>query len=87
MRFVETLAFCKILDCSVGCSVVQGQVKHCGRHCVGFALYFTTFAGQHLDGFWKGLAVKLHDRINGIAALALAVAKPFVPPVSMRLAA
>jgi hypothetical protein len=30
-RFVETSAFAKILNCSVGCSVVQGQVKRCGR--------------------------------------------------------
>ena len=79
-RFVETSAFAKILNCSVGCSVVQGQVKRCGRCCGGFGLSFAAFAGQHLDGFGKGLAVKLHDKINGIAALALAVAKPLVSP-------
>jgi len=77
-RFVETPAFAKILNCSVGCSVVQGQVKRCGRCGGGFGLSFAAFAGQHLDGFGKGLAVKLHDKINGIAALALAVAKPLV---------
>ena len=38
------------------------------------------FACQHLNSFGKGLAVKLHDEINGIAALALAVAKPLVSP-------
>ena len=38
----------------------------------------SAFAGQKLDGFGKGLAVKLHDKINGIAALALAVSKPLV---------
>ena len=37
-------------DCSVGCSVVQGQVKRCGRCCGGFGLSFAAFAGQHLDG-------------------------------------
>ena len=44
-RFVETSAFCEILDCSVGCSVVQGQVKRCGRCCAGFALSLGAFAG------------------------------------------
>ena len=44
-RFVETSAFCEILDCSVGCPVVQGQVKRCGRCCAGFALSLTAFAG------------------------------------------
>ncbi len=34
--------------------------------------------GQQFHGFGKTLAVKLHDKINGIAALALAVAKPLV---------
>ena len=77
-RFVETSAFAKILNCSVGCSVVQGQVKRCGRCCGGFGLPLAAFAGQKLDGFGKGLAVKLHDKINGIAALALAVSKPLV---------
>ena len=75
---VETSAFAKILNCSVGCSVVQGQVECCGRCCGGFGLSFAAFAGQELDSFGKGLAVKLHDEINGIAALALAVAKPLV---------
>ena len=69
-----------ILNCSVGCSVVQGQVKRCGRCCAGFALPLAAFAGQELDGFGKGLSVKLHDKINGIAALALAVSKPLVSP-------
>ena len=44
-RFVETSAFCEILDCSVGCPVVQGQVKRCGRCCAGFALSLGAFAG------------------------------------------
>ena len=79
-RFVETSAFAKKLNCSVGCSVVQGQVKRCGRCCAGFGLPLAAFAGQELDSFGKGLAVKLHDKINGIAALALAVAKPLVSP-------
>ena len=79
-RFVETSAFAKILNCSVGCSVVQGQVERCGRCCGGFGLSFAAFAGQELDSFGKGLAVKLHDKINGIAALALAVSKPLVSP-------
>ena len=39
---------------SGGCSVVQGQVKRCGRCCGGFGLSFAAFAGQHLDGFGKG---------------------------------
>ena len=59
---------------------VQGQVKRCGRCCAGFALPLAAFAGQELDGFGKGFSVKLHDKINGIAALALAVATPFVSP-------
>ena len=42
---VEASAFCEILDCSVGCSVVQGQVKRCGRCCAGFALSLAAFAG------------------------------------------
>ena len=79
-RFVETSAFAKILNCSVGCSVVQGQVERCGRCCGGFGLSLAVFACQHLNSFGKGLAVKLHDEINGIAALALAVAKPLVSP-------
>ena len=79
-RFVETSAFAKILNCSVGCSVVQGQVERCGRCCGGFALSLAAFAGQELDSFGKGFSVKLHDKINGIAALALAVAKQFVSP-------
>ena len=77
---VETSAFAKILNCSVGCSVVQGQVERCGRCCGGFGLSLAVFACQHLNSFGKGLAVKLHDEINGIAALALAVAKPLVSP-------
>ena len=44
------------------------------------ALPLAAFAGQELDGFGKGLSVKLHDKINGIAALALAVSKPLVSP-------
>ena len=84
-RFVETSAFCEILDCSVGCPVVQGQVKRCGRCYAGFGLPLAAFAGQELDGFGKGLAVKLHDKINGIAALALAVAKPLVSPDAKHL--
>ena len=44
-RFVETSAFAKILNCSVGCSVVQGQVKRCGRCCAGFTLPLAAFAG------------------------------------------
>ena len=47
---VETSAFAKILNCSVGCSVVQGQVKLCGRCCAGFGLPLGVFAGQELDG-------------------------------------
>ena len=70
----------RILNCSVGCSVVQGQVERCGRCCGGFGLSLAVFACQHLNSFGKGLAVKLHDEINGIAALALAVAKPLVSP-------
>ena len=64
----------------VGRSVVQGQVERCGRCCGGFGLSLAVFACQHLNSFGKGLAVKLHDEINGIAALALAVAKPLVSP-------
>ena len=78
-RFVEPSAFTKILNCSVGCPAVQGQVelqRRCGGD--GFGLSFAAFACQHLNSFGKGLAVKLHDKINGIAALALAVAKPLV---------
>ena len=38
------------------------------------------FSCQHFNGFGKALSVKLHDKINGCAALALAVAIPFVSP-------
>ena len=38
------------------------------------------FSCQHFNGFGKALAEKLHDKINGAAALALAVAIPFVAP-------
>ena len=38
--------------------------------------------GQKFHGFGKTLAVKLHDKINGIAAFALAVAKPLIAPDS-----
>ena len=38
------------------------------------------YGGDLLMNAGKGLAVKLHDEINGIAALALAVAKPLVSP-------
>ena len=37
---------------------------------VSYTHLLAVFACQHLDGFGKGLAVKLHDKINGIAALA-----------------
>ena len=36
------------------------QVKRCGRCCAGFGLPLAAFAGQELDGFGKGLSVKLH---------------------------
>ena len=38
------------------------------------------FSCQHFNGFGKALAEKLHDKINGCAALALAVPVPFVSP-------
>src|SRR5699024_5800138 len=37
-------------------------------------------SGQHFNGFGKALSVNLHDKINGCAALALAVAIPLVAP-------
>src|SRR5699024_11169466 len=44
------------------------------RRCCAF------FSCQQFNGFGKALAEKLHDKINGCAALALAVAIPFVSP-------
>ena len=38
------------------------------------------FSCQHFNGFGEALAEKLHDKINGCAALALAVPVPFVSP-------
>ena len=38
------------------------------------------FSCQHFNGFGKALSVKLHDKINGCAALTLAVPVPFVSP-------
>jgi len=38
------------------------------------------FSCQHFNGFGKALAEKLHDKINGCAALTLAVPVPFVSP-------
>ena len=38
------------------------------------------FACQQFNGFGEALAEKLHDKINGAAALALAVPVPFVSP-------
>ena len=46
-------------------------MKRCGRCCAGFGLPLAAFACQELDSFGKGLAVKLHDKINGIAARAI----------------
>ena len=39
---------------------------------------FAPFAYQHFNGFKKTFAVKLHDKINGCAAFALAVPIPSV---------
>jgi len=55
-------------------------VELCGRCCGGFGLSLAAFTCQQLDSFGKRLSVKLHDEINGIAAFALTVAKPFVSP-------
>ena len=38
------------------------------------------FACQQFNGFGEALAEKLHDKINGCAAFALAVPVPFVSP-------
>jgi len=38
------------------------------------------FSCQHFNGFGKALSIKLHDKINGCAALALAMPVPFVSP-------
>src|SRR5699024_1118172 len=38
------------------------------------------FSCEKFHGFGKALAEKLHDKINGAAALALAVPVPFVSP-------
>jgi hypothetical protein len=38
------------------------------------------FACEKFHGFGKALAEKLHDKINGCAALTLAVPVPFVSP-------
>ena len=38
------------------------------------------FACQQFNGFGEALAEKLHDKINGCAALTLAVPVPFVSP-------
>ena len=40
------------------------------------------FACEKFHGFGKALAEKLHDKINGAAAFALAVPVPFVSPDS-----
>ena len=44
------------------------------RRCCAF------FSCQQFNGFGEALAEKLHDKINGCAALALAVPVPFVSP-------
>ena len=60
-RFVETPAFAKILNYSVGCSVVQGQVERCGRCCAGFSLPLAAFAGQELEKSEKKLRKAIND--------------------------
>ena len=47
---------------------------------IDFVMEF--FACQQFNGFGEALAEKLHDKINGCAAFALAVAIPFVSPDS-----
>ena len=44
------------------------------RRCCAF------FSCQQFNGFGEALAEKLHDKINGCAALTLAVPVPFVSP-------
>ena len=53
-------------------------VRRCGG--AGLLPAFAAFAGQKLDSFGEGLAIELHHKINGVAALAPAVAKPLVTP-------
>ena len=76
--FADPPAFTKILNCSVVGLTVQGQAKLCGRCCAGFALSLAAFACEKPDCFGEGLAVKLHHKVDGIAALAPTVTKPLV---------
>ncbi len=62
-------------------SVLRGGSRKSDRGgAVGLGLSLAAFACQQFDSFGKALSVKLHDKINGIAAFALAVAIPFVSP-------
>ena len=65
---------CEMIAQREDCRVVAGIDMKDGE-MNGIPVYDSL---DKLDGFGKGLSVKLHDKINGIAALALAVSKPLV---------
>ena len=79
--FINAAGFGKIAFHLFGCVAVGrqvevGELQGRGLHRLPLA----PFSCQRCNGFREALSEKLHDKINGAAALALAVAIPFVPP-------
>jgi len=80
--FINAAGGCEVVPrCSVvGAAGRQSEVRKgrgalsVRRRCCAF------FSCQQFNGFGEALAEKLHDKINGCAAFALAVAIPFVSP-------
>jgi len=80
--FINAAGGCEVVPrCSVvGAAGRQSEVRK-GRG--GWSVRrrgCTFFSCQQFNGFGKALSVKLHDKINGCAALTLAVPVPFVSP-------
>ena len=74
--FVNAAGGCKVVPrCSVfRAAGRQSELRGVLRRCVSL------FSCEKFNGFGKAPAKKLHDKINGAAALALAVAIPLVAP-------
>ena len=82
--FINAAGCCEIVPrCSVvGAAGRQSEVRK-GRGAWSVRrLGCAFFSCQQFNGFGEALAEKLHDKINGAAAFALAVPVPFVSPDS-----
>ena len=80
--FINAAGSCEVVPrCSVvGAAGRQSEVRK-GRGAWSVRRRCSSlFSCEKFNGFGEALAEKLHDKINGCAALALAVPVPFVSP-------